>query len=242
MSSFRAIHSNCPSLFSMHLQYLRLIVTKVTKELLCSALFLSSLQFIYCSNCCWAQRKYFGNFFRQNLVVLLEIFHSKVFQKKKKNGKILNVVNFRKSPTNLRAYTTGPWSTVHYRGGKGSSEFYMTDCCRVMLHALICLSSFQSGPVISNWSEEKMTTSIIRVCDRQTSAVSLSAVLNSHTTVWFDTIWLHLNGKIWFWNILPSTEETNSCWRYRHWYRRRQYSPLRAPYIPCTSLSSLGLF
>ena len=26
--------------------------------------------------------------------------------------------------------------------------------------------------------------------------------------------------------------EPNSCWRYRHWYRHRQYSPLRPPYIP----------
>ena len=48
--------------------------------------------------------------------------------------------------------------------------------------------------------------------------------------------------EIWFQNILPSPEETNSCWRYRHWYRRRQYSPLRAPYIPCTSQSSQRFF
>ena len=67
----------------------------------------------------------------------------------------------------------------------------------------------------------------------------------SQTTAWF---WynLNLNGKIWLWNILPGcSEETNSCWRYRHWYRwyrRRQYSPLRAPYIPCTSQSSPRLF
>ena len=27
-------------------------------------------------------------------------------------------------------------------------------------------------------------------------------------------------------------DEPNSCWRYRHWYRHRQYSPLRPPYIP----------
>ena len=131
------------------------------------------------------------------------------------------------------------WCTVHCAVADCGEGLIYPSFARI----IVCEYFLHKRPTNARNLQFQWLTPLSGLCGL-TPAVSVLK-LSSQTTAWF---WynLNLNGKIWLWNILPGcSEETNSCWRYRHWYRwyrRRQYSPLRAPYIPCTSQSSLRLF